>query len=254
MSNNPYNADPVQPQYQRPSSNNTGLIIGIVAAVVAVPMLLVCAGILVALLLPAVQAAREASRRMQCSNNLKQIALALHNYNSTYESFPPAFTVNERGQPLHSWRTLILPFLEHNDIYEQIDLTKPWDDPVNAAFADVNLPAYQCPSAGLPPGMTTYVAVVDPSSVFPGSQSVSIRDISDGTSNTLFLVETDASNAVNWMAPQDISLPALITSRDNRPSHTGGGNVAMADGSIQFISADTDPGMLESMVTKDAGD
>ncbi len=68
-------------------------------------------GILIALLLPAVQAAREAARRSACSNNLRQIGVALHNYSDTYGCFPPAFTVDQQGQPMHSWRALILPYL-----------------------------------------------------------------------------------------------------------------------------------------------
>ncbi len=77
-----------------------------------IPVFLVCSGILAGLLLPAVQAAREAARRVQCSNNLKQIGLALHNYNAAYKSLPPPYTVDANGQKLHSWRTLILPFIE----------------------------------------------------------------------------------------------------------------------------------------------
>ena len=68
--------------------------------------------ILIGLLLPTVRAAHEPARRSQCCNNLKQIALALHNYADEHGEFPPAYTVDEQGQPLHSWRTLILPYLE----------------------------------------------------------------------------------------------------------------------------------------------
>ena len=68
---------------------------------------------------------------MQCANNLKQIALALRNYESVYHALPPAYTVDAEGKPLHSWRTLILPYLEQQALYDKIDLSKPWDDPAN---------------------------------------------------------------------------------------------------------------------------
>ena len=96
-------------------------------AVLGGGLLLVCGGILLALLLPAVQAAREASRRMECSNNLKQISLAMHSYHDVYGSLPPAYTIDEEGRRLHSWRTLLLPYLEAGQIYEQLDLSQPWD-------------------------------------------------------------------------------------------------------------------------------
>ena len=66
--------------------------------------------LLIALMLPAVRTSGEAARRSQCVNNLKQIGLALHNYESTYDALPPAYTVDAAGRPLHSWRTLILPY------------------------------------------------------------------------------------------------------------------------------------------------
>jgi prepilin-type processing-associated H-X9-DG protein len=121
-------------------------------------------GLLVALLLPAVQIAREAARRMHCSNNLKQIGVALHSYESAFKTFPPgglnginpdASTVNFG----HSWLVRILPFLEESNLYEKLDVrgTSPrstgWID-VNTtnkeALKDVELPTYYCPSSTLP--------------------------------------------------------------------------------------------------------
>ena len=102
--------------------------------------------LLIALLLPASRGSREAARRMQCSNHLKQIALALQNYADTYGCLPPAHTVDAEGKPLHSWRTLILPFMEQKELYDQIDLSKPWDDPANEKAMKTKISYYVCPS------------------------------------------------------------------------------------------------------------
>src|SRR5262245_21426383 len=90
-------------------------------------------GLLDACLMPQPRMAREAARRMQCNNHLRQIAIALQNYHDAYQCLPPAYTVDAAGKPLHSWRTLILPFMEGKAVYDKIDLSKPWDDPVNKA-------------------------------------------------------------------------------------------------------------------------
>ncbi len=246
--------DPIEPQVQRPSGNNTGLVIGLVAALVAVPMMLVCAGVLVALLLPAVQAAREAARRMQCSNNLKQVALAMHNYHETYKTFPPAYTVDGRGKPLHSWRTLLLPFMEQKGLYDQIDQSKPWDDPVNLPFTKVAIAVYTCPSTNLPPSSTTYVVVNDRSGIFSGAQACTLGQVTDGTSNTLLVTETDEANAVNWMSPQDIDLPTFLDPTGVRHAHPGGTQMSLADGSVQFLSEQVDGTTRAAMVSKAAGD
>jgi type II secretory pathway pseudopilin PulG len=111
-------------------------------------------GILVALLLPAVRTARPAALRMQCTNNLKQIALALRNYESAFEALPPAYTVDSEGKPLHSWRTLILPYLERKQLYESIDLSKPWNDPANAAALKTGISEFRCPAADCPANQT----------------------------------------------------------------------------------------------------
>ena len=99
-------------------------------------------GILIALLLPAVQAAREAARRMQCSNNLKQMGLAIHNYASAHTIFPPG----SRGKYEHALFTVILPYMEHNAVYEMIDLTLPTYAAASATARFTEISEYICPS------------------------------------------------------------------------------------------------------------
>ena len=98
--------------------------------------------LLIAMLLPAVRSAGPAAVRSQCINNLKQVALALYNYEDEYKTLPPAYTVDANGRPLHSWRTLILPYLEQGPLYRTIDLAKPWDDPANSEALKTALPVY----------------------------------------------------------------------------------------------------------------
>lgn len=223
-------------------------------------MLFVCGGVLVGLTLPAVQAAREAARRMQCSNNMKQIALALHNYESAYRSLPPAYTVDADGNRLHSWRTLILPFLEQQGLYDQIDFSKPWNHPDNLAAYENEIPCYKCPSGSLPPGLTTYVAVVDEQGIFFGPNPTGFDKITDGLANTILVAETRDRHAVHWMEPNDIDLNTYIdgmsrpTVLNDHHAHTAGSNVALGDGSVRFLSSSTDAAQLKSLITKDGGE
>ena len=244
------------------SGSSTAAIVAVALAVVVVGFL-VCGGILVALLLPAGQSAREAARRMQCTNNMKQIALALHNYHDVYSTFPPAYTVDEQGQPLHSWRTLILPYMDQQGLYNQIDLSEPWNSPSNASLASMPIMQYQyhCPSSAN--AACSYVALVGPGMIFEGSTPVAIKDITDGTSKTILVVEV-AGRTKSWMEPVDINvgqMPAAINA--GRPNYTGNGmssfhpgglNVAMADGSLRFISQTVAPPVLQGLMTRDGGE
>ena len=110
-------------------------------------------GILIALLLPAVQAAREAARRAQCTNNAKQIALAMHNYHDSYKMFPINYGGNQQynlNATGHSWMTGILPYVELQSLYDQIDFGLPLGDinnrNVNTTAAQTVVPAFLCPS------------------------------------------------------------------------------------------------------------
>src|SRR5713226_5862559 len=128
------------------------------AAFTLIELLVVIAiiAVLLGLLLPAVQKAREAAARMQCANNLKQIGLALHNYHDQNKYFPSSGEVVAGDQisttfNIHSMFTWILPFMEHNDIFLQFDMTRYYNDPANQAAAQNVVAEYLCPSNPLRP-------------------------------------------------------------------------------------------------------
>lgn len=241
-----------QPVYVPASTSSAPIIIIVVLLACSVPTV----GILAGLLLPAVQSAREAARRMSCSNNARQIGMALFNYESTYKSLPPAYTVDSNGNKLHSWRTLILPFLEEQGLYESIDLSKPWDDPVNSHVGEKTIGVYACPSTPDIGNRTTYQVVVDPRSVFPGSTQRQSQEVRDGLSNTILLFEADIASAVPWMEPEDASMTDFVangTTPQSKTSHYGGFHCIMGDGAARFIPNDTDEEDRADMVTIDDG-
>jgi hypothetical protein len=208
--------------------------------------------LLAALLLPNYRggAPRGAARRMQCSNHLKQIALALQNYHDTYGSFPPAYISDENGKPLHSWRALILPFAEHKPLYDQLDLTKPWDDPANRAIYDAAPAYFNCPSSTLARGLTTYLAVATTDGCFAGDQPRAVSAITDHHDFTLLVVEVPEKYAVHWMEPRDLddALLAKLTKEDKR-SHVGGTQASSVSGRTMFLRADLDSATLHALLT-----
>ena len=157
---------------------------------------LAVAGYLIFLLLTVPRRALERARRYQCRNNLKQIGWALHNYRDAYGSFPPLYTVDDEGRPLHSWRTLLLPYLDQKQLYEQIDLTKPWNDEFNAGVGKQVPDVYRCVLAQTSRNQTTYLAVAVGDSCLRPGQSRSLNEITDGTDRTVIITEVAADSAV----------------------------------------------------------
>lgn len=145
-------------------------------------MVIAIIGILVGLLLPAVQAAREAARRMSCSNNLKQVGLALHNYESAYKVWPAQSQAPAPGKQhvarRSSWFTSVLPFIEGSALSEKYDRAFHWHDPENEEAVKSDVPAFICPSVPQRPGFE-WTALVDYPNGGPG-YSLTPRDFYEG--------------------------------------------------------------------------
>ena len=207
-------------------------------------------GLLIALMLPAVRTAGPAARRTQCMNNLKNIGLALHNYADVYGGLPPAYTVDADGRPLHSWRTLILPFIDQAPLYGTIDLTKPWDDPANAQAHEAVVEAYSCPSTEAPRTHTTYLAIVAPGSCFRPTETRPLSEITKDHGETLMVVEVDPAQAIHWMSPVDADEKLVLGfGLKSESAHSGGRHALLADGKVELFPDDVRAAELQDRIS-----
>ncbi len=199
---------------------------------------------------------REAINRTACKGHLKHIVLALHNYETVYGELPPAYTVDENGKPLHSWRTLILPYVDQNELYNSIDLSKPWNDPANQKAYHTEISTYYCPSiqARLAPGLTTYQAIVGPDAALQPVKSHKFSDILDGTTNTAIVIDVNLENAVHWMSPVDHGEEFMMTFEPkSQLQHDRGTNTLFADGMIRFLSTKMSANTRKALIDIDNG-
>ncbi|MEM9826903.1 MAG: DUF1559 domain-containing protein [Planctomycetota bacterium] len=214
------------------------------------PTTMMTTGVLVGLLLPAVQAAREAARRVTASNSLRQIGLAMHNYHDAYRKFPAAASTTADAKPLLSWRVAILPFIEQQELYEQFHLDEPWDSEHNLKLLDKMPDVYMDPSAPLQPGYTVFQLITGPETLYADpAKSPRFRDILDGTANTVLVVETSRENAVPWTKPADWKVDLQNPLVGTGDTHPGGFHVMLADGAIKFITNGIDPDLFRALVT-----
>ncbi|MDR3199001.1 MAG: DUF1559 domain-containing protein [Planctomycetaceae bacterium] len=204
-----------------------------------------------ALLLPAIQAAHNArqkfkSREGQNIENIRNIMLAFHNYCGANLKLPPLYTVDAEGKPLHSWRVLLLPYLGtgYTHLYEKIRLNEPWDSEYNKQFHNVFIKEYVCPQIMSYNGneMCNY-AVIAGQPLTPQKSSDLLKDIIDGTSNTVSIVVV--KKPFYWMDPKaDITLEDFLKGVNKKDSVVGvdaspsGVNVGFWDGSTRFIPND----------------
>jgi hypothetical protein len=216
-----------------------------------VVILVLCGGILLALLLPAVQAAREAARRVESTNNLRQIGLALHNYHDQFGTFPPAVVTDPNGKPLYSGRVLLLPYLEQRALYDQFDKDQAWDSPQNQQLSQSRVKVFMDPSSLNPPfGQTDYLFVTGARTAFePGKAS--LGNITDGTSNTILMLEVKGSG-INWAQPGDLDISQLGSLSPG--NHPGIRLALFADGSVHTISNNTPPATIQAMGTRNGGE
>ncbi|HEY8504462.1 MAG TPA: DUF1559 domain-containing protein, partial [Gemmataceae bacterium] len=216
----------------------------------------------VGLLIPAVQKVRESAARLTSANNLKQIALAMHNHESVYMHFPPAAIVDRRGKPLLSWRVTILPFIGQENLYKRFKLDEPWDSEHNKKLIPLMPQIYRHPHAlWAEPGVTYYRVFVGNPAPQKGMQfrtpldmirGSSFAQITDGTSNTILVAE--AAEAVPWTKPDELvcepgkPLPKLGGIFPN------GFNAAFCDGSVRFISESIPERTLRLLIAANDGE
>ncbi len=228
--------------------------------VAATLVILALVGYGIALLNARHQTEIAAARFNNCRSHLTQIYLALRNYAEAHGHYPPAYTTSPDGKPLHSWRTLILPFMEAEQLYRSIDLRKPWDDSANAAARQFTPDFFRCPAAfakeGDDHGLTTYLAVVAPESVIRAVDSATLRDIKASHTQTVTVTDVPHDKAVHWMSPQDADEQDFLQSG---AAHSGQHRpdamlVLCADGHCTVISADLDAASRRAMITVSADD
>lgn len=247
--------------------------------------------ILIALLLPAVQQAREAARRTQCKNNLKQLGLALHNYHDVHLAFPPGFILQEAdGGYNWTWTVMVLPFIEQGVLFDQLD-AGPTTCTQALGVADslsamvTPLSAWRCPSASGPDLNTAWPALGDDlalsnyvgvnnsallvvsggDGVFGRNSKLRMRDVTDGTSNTVgvgerawslsgvqleagrLFMQNDATVVASLVSslaagapPLNCTSPVADCQTGFSSVHTGGAQFLMMDGAVRFVSENID--------------
>ena len=177
-------------------------------------------------------------------DSFKQLLLALHNYADAYKVFPPNKDARmENGSSQLSWRVCILPFIGESELYAQFHLKEPWDSEHNLKLLE-KMPgifsshaSLQVPQGSVKPGYTTFVAPVGTGTFFGGTKPTKFSDVTDGTSNTIVLVEVKPEFAVPWTAPTDYNFKVDQAAAGLASNSEGIFIAALGDGSVQTFSA-----------------
>jgi hypothetical protein len=210
--------------------------------------------VLAGLVLPAMQKTRVGAQRMQSANNLKQLALAMHNYNATHGHLPPDAIRDGASKALLSWRVAILPYIEQEELYKEFKLDEPWDSEHNKKLI-ARMPPLFAPLNAKPkdPHSTFYQVLTGPTTVFEGPGGAKFQDIVDGTSNTLLIVE--AAEAAPWTKPADVSYdPNKAAPKLGGVEFPDGFWGAFCDGSVRFLRKDLDERTLRGLITRNGGE
>ena len=171
--------------------------------------------------------------------------------------FPSAYSKSPDGKPLLSWRVHILPFLGQKALYDEFHKDEPWDSEHNKTLISRMPAVYTCPSGSRTPakeGKTTYLTPRGPSTIFPGARAIEIRDITDGTSNTILVVDASDAAAVTWTKPDDWDISVELKVQSLFGHHPKGTNFGFADGSVHFLKETVTPKVLHNLTTRNGGE
>ena len=205
-------------------------------------------------LMDSIQRVRSAAARTQSANNLKQIALAMHNFHDTYGAFPPHAIYGKDGKALLSWRVQILPFIEQQELYKQFHLDEPWDSPHNKKLLEVMPKVYAVPvdEKASKAHETHYLGFVGKGAFFTGKKGIRIADITDGTSNTILVAE--AAKSVPWTKPDDLPFEAGKPLPKLGAFWPNGFQAAFCDGSVRMLRKDISEKTLRAVITINGGE
>ncbi len=239
---------------QRRIRSPLGLMILIVLSTLAAAVLLIAFGY--GVLRPVLHATRARIDQQTCHDNLRRIGLALRAYEAAHGTLPPAYIPDENGKPKHSWRVLLLPFLNEQALYARYDFNEPWDGPNNMQFTRRMPAVYGCPSDPdtTPHGETSYMVIQGSQTFFPGAASTSLKQGQDDPATSILVVETQAIG-VTWLEPRDLSadrMQFLINGgvgHEIGSHHHEGAHALMADGTVVFLSDSTPADFVEGMTT-----
>jgi hypothetical protein len=245
----PRDEDDDLPPTRKKKGSGVGLVLGILGAV----LLLCCGGGGLAVYLLSDKIGLDAQDRKVSNNNLRQVGLGIHNYHDVNGALP-SNSYGPDGKPLLSWRVHILPYVEQDALYRQFKLDEPWDGPNNRRLVSQMPRLYATPDTRARAGesKTFYRGFSHPGAVFakparPGDR-LSFARISDGLSNTVFVVE--AGEAVEWTRPDDLD---FSPSRPLPPLGAGRSGdkvlVLMGDGSTRYFSKTMPESMWRALIT-----
>jgi hypothetical protein len=199
------------------------------------------------------------ARKARCADHLKQMGQAFQMYHDAHGHFPPAAVVGKDGRPLLSWRVALLPHLGYRGLYERFHLDEPWDGPHNRTLLREMPPIFACPGQPRRGGMTVYRVVVGPETslnsvgtMFEEARGIEIREVLDGTSNTLMVAET--GTPVPWTKPDDLRFDVDGPLPKFGSRHPGGFHALLADGIARFINHTIEPRVLRALLTRDGGE
>ncbi len=224
---------------------------------------------------------RESNALAQSMNNLRQIGLAIHNFANVYNHLPPAVVYGPDGRPWHSWRVLLLPYMEQAELYNAYDFSQPWDSEANRPVLEAMPDLYRDPIHGDDAGhFTHYVAFVGERAAFspigqsmPNPQTMpwgqtgpgvrQFQNVRDGTANTIMVGPVDPERKIPWTKPDDIAIgpnfPHLgqaggIATPYRAEDGTPAAPIAFMDGSIRVVTAENNPDVFQAMLTINGGE
>jgi hypothetical protein len=202
-----------------------------------------------AVIYPSVRRARESAHQVWCICNLKQLGLAMCAYHHRYDCFPPACVADESGKPLHSWRVLLLPFLDQDELYREYRFDEPWNGPHNRRLVNKCPKVFQCSADRAGASCTSYVVVC-------GRKFRAVRKVSGPGGpplNALMIVEV-AESKIAWIEPRDLEYDRMSlsvgppTGNNISSHHPQGVTVADVSGHVFVIDSSTGPDKVRDLL------